>query len=98
VESGEKPVRLPAIASAANLFGTPLVFPSETVTLTDEPIWVVLDNLSSHKVVGVKEAIASAGAKILYFPPYSPDFNPIEHVFSKLKTWVRQAKLRTMEL
>jgi len=54
---------------------------------------VVMDNLSSHKVAGVKEAIESVGAKVLYLPPYSPDFNPIENVFSKLKTLVRKAKV-----
>ena len=58
---------------------------------------VVMDNLSSHKVAGVKEAIESVGAKVLYLPPYSPDFNPIENVFSKLKTLVRKSKTRTME-
>jgi len=58
---------------------------------------VVMDNLSSHKVAGVEKAILSVGAKILYLPPYSPDFNPIENVFSKLKTLVRKAKSRTME-
>jgi len=57
---------------------------------------VVMDNLSSHKTVGVKKMIESVGAKILYLPPYSPDLNPIEMVFSKLKTMVRKAKLRTM--
>ena len=58
---------------------------------------VVLDNLSSHKVAGVKEAIESVGAKVLYLPPYSPDLNPIEMVFSKMKTLVRKAKLRKVE-
>jgi len=58
---------------------------------------VVLDNLSSHKVAGVEKAIASVGAKVLYLPPYSPDFNPIENVFSKLKTMLRKLKSRTME-
>jgi len=58
---------------------------------------VVRDNLSSHKVAGVNEAIASAGATVLYLPPYSPDLNPIEMVFANLKTWTRKAKLRTME-
>jgi len=57
---------------------------------------VVMDNLSSHKVAGVEKAIHSVGAKILYLPPYSPDFNPIENVFSKLKTLVCKAKSRTM--
>jgi len=58
---------------------------------------VVLDNLSSHKVAGVKQAIESVGARVLYLPPYSPDLNPIEQVFSKLKTMLRKFKLRTME-
>jgi len=58
---------------------------------------VVLDNLSSHKVAGVKELIESAGAEVLYLPPYSPDFNPIELVFSKLKTLVRKSKVRKVE-
>ena len=58
---------------------------------------VVLDNLSSHKVAGVKETIESVGAKVVYLPPYSPDFNPIENVFSKLKALVRKEKMRTVE-
>jgi len=58
---------------------------------------VVLDNLSSHKVAVVKEAIESVGAKVLYLPPYSPDFNPMEMVFSKMKTLVRKSKLRKVE-
>jgi transposase len=58
---------------------------------------VVMDNLSSHKVAGVEKAIGSVGAQVLYLPPYSPDLNPIEMVFSKLKTLVRKLKLRTME-
>ena len=47
---------------------------------------VVMDNLSSHKLAGVKSAIEAAGAELRYLPPYSPDFNPIEQVFAKLKT------------
>ena len=58
---------------------------------------VVMDNLSSHKVAGVEKAIESVEATVLYLPPYSPDFNPIEYVFSKLKTMQRKLKLRTME-
>jgi len=46
---------------------------------------VMMDNLGSHKVAGVKEAIECVGAKVLYLPPYSPDFNPMEMVFAKLK-------------
>src|SRR6202020_2335103 len=52
---------------------------------------VVLDNLSAHKVPGIREAIEAASAKLLYLPPYSPDFNPIEQLFAKLKALLRLA-------
>jgi len=58
---------------------------------------VVLDNLGAHKVAGVAEAIAACGAKVEYLPPYSPDYNPIEQCWSKLKTALRKAKARTRE-
>lgn len=58
---------------------------------------VVMDNLSSHKVQGVLEALDAVGAKVLYLPPYSPDFNPIEMVFSKLKSLLRKFKERTLD-
>ena len=58
---------------------------------------VVLDNLAAHKVAGVAEAIAAAGASILYLPPYSPDLNPIEQLFAKLKALLRKAAARTKE-
>jgi len=58
---------------------------------------VLMDNLSSHKVAGVREAIEAAGAVLRYLPPYSPDFNPIEQVFAKLKTLLRKAAARTIE-
>lgn len=58
---------------------------------------VVMDNLSSHKIAGVRETIESAGAKLFYLPPYSPDFNPIELAFSKLKQLIRSAKERTVQ-
>ena len=58
---------------------------------------VVLDNVSSHKVAGIEEAIRAAGAHLLYLPPYSPDYNPIEQVFSKLKTLLRKAAARTVD-
>jgi transposase len=57
---------------------------------------VVLDNLGSHKVQGIREAIEAAGARLLYLPPYSPDFDPIEQVFAKLKNWLRKVKKRTV--
>jgi transposase len=56
---------------------------------------VVMDNLSAHKVAGVRPAIEGQGARLLYLPPYSPDFNPIENAFAKLKASVRKAAART---
>jgi transposase len=58
---------------------------------------VVMDNHGSHKGVGVRAAIEAAGASLLYLPPYSPDFNPIENVFSKLKAHLRKAAERTRD-
>ena len=58
---------------------------------------VVLDNLAAHKVAGVREAIAAAGASVLYLPPYSPDLNPIEQLFAKLKALLRKAAARTKD-
>lgn len=58
---------------------------------------VVMDNLSSHKVQGVRERIEAAGAELLYLPPYSPDLNPIEKAWAKLKQLIRSAKPRTNE-
>jgi transposase len=58
---------------------------------------VIADNLSSHTVAGVREAVESAGAELRYLPPYSPDLNPIEKLFSKLKTLLRKAALRTVD-
>jgi transposase len=58
---------------------------------------VVLDNLSAHKVPGVREAIEAAAAKLIYLPPYSPDFNPIEQLFAKLKALLRKAAERSVE-
>ena len=57
---------------------------------------VVMDNLPAHKVAGVRQAIEAAGATLLYLPPYSPDFNPIEMAFSKLKALLRKAAARTI--
>ena len=58
---------------------------------------VILDNLSSHKVAGVREAISATGASVLYLPPYSPDLNPIERFFSKLKSLLRKAAKRSID-
>jgi len=58
---------------------------------------VIMDNLSVHKVSGIREAIESTGARLLYLPPYSPDYSPIESCWSKLKALLRKAKARTRE-
>lgn len=58
---------------------------------------VIMDNLPAHKVSGVRQAIEAAGAKLLYLPPYSPDFNPIEMAFAKLKALLRKAAKRTID-
>ncbi len=58
---------------------------------------VVMDNLPAHKVTGVRHAIEGAGAHLLYLPPYSPDFNPLEMAFSKLKAILRKAAARTVD-
>ena len=63
-------------------------------TLTRGDI-VVMDNLQAHKAVGVQQAMARRGARLLYLPPYSPDLSPIEPCWSKLKTALRKAKART---
>ena len=64
-------------------------------TLTPGDI-VIMDNLPAHEVSGVRQAIEAAGARVLYLPPYSPDFNPIEQVFAKLKAILRKAAARTI--
>jgi transposase len=58
---------------------------------------VIMDNLGSHKGQAVRRAIRDAGAKLFFLPPYSPDLNPIEQVFAKLKTLLRKAAERTVE-
>lgn len=58
---------------------------------------VVLDNLSSHKGAAIRKAVRAAGARLLFLPAYSPDLNPIEQVFAKLKTLLRKQDARTAE-
>jgi len=58
---------------------------------------VVMDNLSSHKAAAVRRAIRAAGALLIFLPPYSPDLNPIEQAFSKLKTLLRKENARTLD-
>ncbi len=65
-------------------------------TLSEGDI-VVMDNLKAHKVAGVEEAIRARGAQLEYLPPYSPDLNPIEKCWSKIKTFLRKVKARTRE-
>lgn len=57
---------------------------------------VLMDNLRAHKVAGVREAIEATGAKLLYLPPYSPDFSPIELFWSRLKAFLRKKAARTL--
>ena len=58
---------------------------------------LIMDNLSSHKVEGVAARVAARGARLAYLSPYSPDYNPIEKCWSKIKTYLRRAKARTYE-
>lgn len=58
---------------------------------------VIMDNLPAHKVEGVREAVEARRARLLYLPPYSPDLNPIEHAFAKLKALLRTAARRTVD-
>ena len=58
---------------------------------------VIMDNLGSHKVAGVRQAIEAAGARLLYLPPYSPDLNPIELAFAKLKALLRARAVQTVD-
>jgi transposase len=84
----DRPMNGPAFRAYVEQFLAPALSPGDVV---------VMDNLAAHKVEGVGEAIAAAGASILYLPPYSPDLNPIEQVFAKLKALLRQAAARTRE-
>lgn len=58
---------------------------------------VVMDNLGSHKSAAVRQTIRAAGARLWFLPPYSPDLNPIEQAFAKIKHWMRIAQKRTIE-
>ena len=57
---------------------------------------VIMDNLGSHKAAAIRKSINAAGARLWFLPPYSPDLNPIEQVFSKVKHWMRMAQKRTV--
>jgi transposase len=69
----------------------------ELVPTLDAGRVVILDNLAAHRAPEVREAVEATGARLLYLPPYSPDFNPIELAFSKLKAGLRRAGARTRE-
>ena len=58
---------------------------------------VIIDNLGSHKGKAIRQAIRAAGAKLFFLPKYSPDLNPIEKFFAKLKHWLRKAARRTVD-
>jgi transposase len=77
------------------------IFPcwvSEVLCPTLQPGDIVLwENLSAHKVTGVADVLATRGARLMRLSPYAPDFNPIEQCWSKIKTWLRRAKARTVE-
>jgi transposase len=82
------PMTGPAFRAYVEQFLAPALEPGDVV---------VLDNLAAHKVDGVCQAIAAAGASILYLPPYSPDLNPIEQLFAKLKALLRKAAAHTRD-
>ena len=63
-----------------------------TISAAFRPRLLILDNLGSHKGKAVRRAIRASGARLLFLPPYSPDLNPIEQVFAKLKHLMRKAK------
>ena len=74
----------------------PILHPGDMARSAD-CVSVVLDNLKAHKVPGIREAVEAAGAELWYLPAYSPDLNPIEQAFAKLKTRLRQSAPRTVD-
>ena len=82
------PINGPSFQAYVEQFLVPTLRPGDVV---------IMDNLGSHKGPRVRQAIRAAGAKLLFLPPYSPDLNPIEQVFAKLKTLLRKADARTVE-
>lgn len=91
-------ISAPMLLDGAMDGGAFLVYVREFLCPTLNPGDIVIaDNLSSHKVEGVREAIEARGAELRYLPPYSPDLNPIEKLFSKLKALLRKAAHRTVD-
>ena len=82
------PMNGPAFVAYTQQFLAPALRPGDVV---------VMDNLSSHKAAAVREAIEVVGADLWYLPPYSPDLNPIEKLWSKVKAWLRRACAKTFE-
>ncbi len=82
-------------AMTGPIFGL-YVEPMLAPTLTPGDI-VVMDNVATHKVAGIREAIEARDAQLLYLPPYSPDLNPIEQAYAKLKALLRKAAARTRD-
>jgi transposase len=82
------PMTGPAFRAYLEQFLAPALVPGDVV---------VLDNLAAHRVDGIRQTLAAVGASILYLPPYSPDLNPIEQLFAKLKALLRKAAARTRE-
>jgi len=83
----DEPMNGPAFRAWVESFLLPTLAPGDPVSM---------DNLPAHKLIGIRKMMEAAGAPLLYLPPYSPDFNPIERVFSKLKSLLRQATARTV--
>jgi transposase len=81
------PINGPSFLAYVEQFLVPTLSPGDIV---------IMDNLASHKSKAVRRAIVSSGAHRLFLPPYSPDLNPIEQVFSKLKHMIRKARARTV--
>jgi transposase len=77
-----------AFTAYAETFLAPTLAPGDVV---------IMDNLPAHKVSGARAAIERAGARLVFLPPYSPDFNPIEQVFAKVKHWLRMAQARSID-
>ena len=82
------PMDGPSFRAYVEQFVVPILRPGDIV---------VMDNLASHKVAGIRDAIEAAHAELRYLPPYSPDLNPIEQFFAKLKAMLRKAAARTVE-
>jgi transposase len=82
------PMTGPAFRAYVEQFLAPSLAPGDVV---------VLDNLAAHRVDGIRQALAAVGASLLYLPPYSPDLNPIEQLFAKLKALLRKAAARTRD-